>query len=93
LQCFCLAIKVILESVDTNVDERLWAKIPSFYNGNKFIRIMIFKDHLNIEATAILAHQDQLNDFSITPKGMLKIYLTQSIPKDILRLIFRETLA
>lgn len=84
--------KLIIQSVPCEIEEKLWAKLPSFYVGKKFIRIIPFKDHINIEAGAILEHKHQLEQFKITPKGMLKIFPNQDIPSDVLTTIFNETL-
>ncbi len=83
---------LILQSIPCEIEEKLWAKIPSYYVGEKFIRIIAFKDHINIEAKAIMEHKHQLEQFKITPKGMLQIYLNQNIPDDVLANIFNETL-
>ncbi len=84
--------KLIIQSVPCEIEEKLWAKLPSFYVGEKFIRIIPFKDHINIEAGAILEHKHQLEQFKITPKGMLQIYLNQEMPDNVLITIFNETL-
>jgi hypothetical protein len=84
--------KLILESVPYEIEEKLWAKLPSFYVGEKFIRIIAFKDHINIEAVAIMDHKKELEQFKLTQKGMLQIYLKQDIPSTVLAEIFNETL-
>lgn len=84
--------KLIIQSVSCEVDERMWAKLPSYYSGDNFIRIIPFKDHINIEAKAIYEHSEQLRQFKITPKGMLQIYHNQEIPENALKLIFSKTL-
>lgn len=52
-----------------------------------------FQNHINIEAKAIIKHQDELSNFKITLKGMLQIFVNQKVPSDILAKIFAETLA
>lgn len=84
--------KLIIQSVPYKVEEKMWAKLPSYYLGEKFIRIIPFKDHINIEARAIIEHDNQLNQYKKTPKGMLQIYLNQDIPENVLNSIFRKTL-
>lgn len=74
-------------------EETLWAKLPSYYVGAAFVRLIPFKDHINIEAQAVLRHAEALAGYRITPKGMLQIYLKQAIPCDVLKQIFTETLA
>ena len=84
--------QVIYDSASSEIDETLWAKLPSYYVGESFVRLIAFKDHINVEAKTIADHKDELKDFKITPKGMLQIYTNQSIPKEILAQIFIETL-
>lgn len=84
--------ELVIKSVPSEIEEKLWAKLPSYYTGKNFVRIIPFKDHINIEAAAILEHKSQLEKFNITPKGMLQIYLNQNIPYSILRDIFIGTL-
>jgi uncharacterized protein YdhG (YjbR/CyaY superfamily) len=82
----------IINSSPQQIEEKLWAKIPSYYVEKRFIRLIPFQDHINVEATAILDYKNELSQFRITTKGMLQIYLNQSIPKDILSTIVKETL-
>lgn len=77
--------------VSCELEEGLWAKFPSYYAGKSFVRLIPFKDHINIEA-AVISYKEELADYKITPKGMLQIYLKQDIPSEILKRIFAETL-
>ena len=83
---------MVYDSVSCDVEEKMWAKIPSYYAADKFVRLIAFKDHINIEATAIEEHKGELSDYKITPKGMLQIYMKQNIPQNILKQVFQETL-
>ncbi len=73
-------------------DEELWARLPSYYVGEKFVRLIPFKDHINIEAAAIPCHKDGLAGYKITPKGMLQIFIGQEVPCEELKKIIKETL-
>lgn len=84
--------QLIYDSTPSEPKETLWAKLPSYYVGENFVRLIPFKDHINIEATAITEHKEELTGYKITPKGMLQIFLKQDIPTDILKKIFAETL-
>ena len=84
--------QLIYDSASTEPNETLWAKMPSYYIDESFVRLIPFKDHLNIEANAIIEHKEELTGYKITPKGMLQIFLKQDIPTDILKKIFAETL-
>lgn len=83
---------LIMETVTDKIEEKLWAKLPSFYVGERFVRIIPFKDHINIEAVKIRDYISQLDQYKITAKGMLQIYIDQDIPYDILRKVFIDTL-
>lgn len=83
---------LILESVSVEPEETLWAKLPSYYAGDSFVRLIAFKDHINIEASAITDYKEELTGYKITPKGMLQIFVNQEIPTDVLKQIFVKTL-
>ncbi len=89
---FVMLDELVHDSTSETVEEKLWAKIPSFYVGDHFVRIIPFKDHINIEAKAILSHKESLNEFQITPKGMLQIKHTQTVPVEEIKMIIRESL-
>ena len=84
--------ELIFDNAPSAPTEMLWARIPSYYVGSKFIRLIPFGDHVNVEASAILSHSEELKGYKITPKGMLQIYLKQRIPSEILSEVFAETL-
>jgi len=92
VQRFKILYNLILESTSQGIEEKLWARLPSIYCGNRFVRLIPFKDHINIEAKGILAYQDQFHGYKITPKGMLQIGHEQEIPGELLKLIFKESL-
>lgn len=84
---------LIYNSSPAEPTETQWARMPSYSVGESFVRLIPFKDHINIEAQAVLRHAEALAGYRITPKGMLQIYLKQAIPCDVLKQIFTETLA
>ena len=84
--------QLIFDTVSPEPEETLWAKLPSYYIGESFVRLIPFKDHINIEAQGTLQHREELSGYKITPKGMLQIYLKQDIPYEVLKQIFAETL-
>lgn len=92
IEMFTSLRELIYKSVSADLTETMWAKLPSYYVGEKFVRLIPFKDHINIEAQAIIQHKEELADYKITPKGMLQVYVNQNIPKDVLLQIFAETL-
>lgn len=84
--------QLIFNSVAIDLEETMWAKLPSYYNGEKVVRLIPFKDHINVEASAVIQHKDKLADYKITPKGMLQIFAKQGIPSGPLKQVFAETL-
>ena len=82
---------LILAQAGIPLIEKLWSNLPTFTDGEHFIRVIPFKDHLNIEAKAIQNYSDELKDFKMTPKGMLQIGIKQRIPEEILIRIIIET--
>ena len=82
----------VLESALPEPAEVMWAKLPSYYAGESFVRLIPFQDHINIEAKALALHMDELAGYRLTPKGMLQIYINQEIPAALKR-IFAQTLA
>ena len=83
---------IIFDSASSKPEELLWAKLPSYYVGASFVRLIPFKDHINIEAKTAAEHKGELQGYKMTPKGMLQIFVGQKIPVDVLRQIFAETL-
>ncbi len=84
--------QMIFDSVSCKPEETLWAKLPSYYVGDAVVRLIPFKDHINVEAQAVMQHKEELAGYKITPKGMVQIYLKQDIPCEVLKQIFAETL-
>ena len=85
--------QVVFEATQLKPEEKLWAKLPSYYVNDTFVPLIPFKDHINIEAQAISKHREELEGYKITPKGMLQIALKQELPVELLKKIFAETFA
>lgn len=93
IQVLFLELRGLVYSIaPQDIEEKLWAKLPSYYMGPAFIRLIPFKDHINVEASAISEYRSELEVYKVTPKGMLQLYLSQTIPCEILSRIFRDTL-
>ena len=84
--------QMILDSAPCEPEETMWAKMPSFYVGKNFVRLIPFKDHINIEARTIIEHREELPGYKISPKGMLQIFANQQIPREALMRVFKDTL-
>ena len=44
---------LIFDSISSEPQETMWAKLPTYYVGESFVRLIPFKDHINIEAKAV----------------------------------------
>ena len=84
--------QMILDSAPCEPEETMWAKMPSFYVGKNFVRLIPFKDHINIEERTIIEYREELPGYKISPKGMLQIFTNQQIPREVLMRVFKETL-
>lgn len=83
---------LIFDSVSGEITETMWARLPSYYVGENFVRLIPFRDHINVEASAVAACREALAGYKLTSKGMLQIFVNQQIPDTILPRIFWETL-
>lgn len=83
---------IIVDVTKGKVKTKLWARMPSFYIEEKYVRLIPFKDHINIEASAIVDYKNKLSAYKISSKGMLKIYMNQSIPEEILRMVIIDSI-
>lgn len=92
IELFNKLSKIIKDSIKVELEEKIWAKMPSFYYEDRFVRLIPFKKHINIEAKAIKNNLKKLSNYIITPTGMLKIEVNQEIPVEVLTNIFQETL-
>ena len=84
--------ELIFKSASSEPQETMWAKLPSYYVGDAFVRLIPFKDHINIEARAVAEYKEKLVGYKVTPKGMLQLYVKQEIPVEVLKRVFEETL-
>lgn len=92
-ELFGILYEMILNSCNIEIEEKMWANMPSFYCGNNFIRLIPFKKHINVEASAIKDYLDDLDGYTVTPKKMLKVEVGQVVPTNTLELIFHDTLS
>lgn len=83
---------LIFECSTESVEEKMWAKLPSYYVGDRFVRLIPFKDHINIEAVGLGEHQSALGKYKFTPKGMMQISPEQDIPREVLKAAFARSL-
>jgi hypothetical protein len=89
---FFIISEIIYKAAGVPLEAKIWAGLPSFYLNENFIRIIPFKDHINIEASAIKKYSNLLKEYKITPKGMLQIFNSEQIPFNALELIFKDSL-
>ena len=84
--------RLLLEGAPGGIEERMWAGMPSYVAGERFVRLIPFRDHVNIEASAVARHREKLAGYAVTPKGMLQLYPGKDVPREALIRIFTKTL-
>lgn len=84
--------EVVFSIEDISIEEKMWAKLPSYYYGDKFLRIIPFKDHINIEAEGFVRHANDFEGCKFTSKGMLQIKTNYVVDFEKLKIVFSETL-
>lgn len=85
--------KIIYDSVFFAITEKMWANQPSYYVNDLFVRLIVFNDHINIQASAITQFKEELNGYKTSKTGMLQLHKNDDIPTEILKKIFNITLS
>ena len=89
----CFAVREVIYALpQLKIEEKMWAKMPSYYCSSRFIRIIPFKNHVNIEASGFALHKEAFEGCTFTPKGMLQLFPKQKMDLQLLRLAFLDTL-
>lgn len=84
--------KIVYDACPTAI-EKMWAGLPSYYSKDQFVRLIPFKDHINVEAVTLVDFKTELNGYKFTPKNMLSIFVGETIPETILFKVFYTTLS
>ncbi len=93
IAALCFAIReTIFALPQLKIEEKMWAKMPSYYCGDRFIRIIPFKNHINLEASGFALHKKEFEGYLFTPKGMLQLFPKQNVDTQLLQLVFLDTL-
>ncbi|HMM01072.1 MAG TPA: DUF1801 domain-containing protein [Bacilli bacterium] len=87
-----LKLRKLIFKCEPQVEEQMWAGLPSYYFGDCFIRLIPFANYVNIEASGIRKHIEELSGYKLTPKKMLKLSTGENIPWELMIKIFDETL-
>ena len=80
-------VRSLIHDNSSEISEKMWSKVPCFYNNKINIVLRVFDSHFNFITDSVLKYKDELTDYKITPKGMLQIYDHQELPLDILKKI------
>jgi hypothetical protein len=55
-----------------------------------FVRLIPFKDHINVEAKAVLSHTDELLPYKVTPKGRPQMRHDQQVLHELLKAVLEN---
>lgn len=91
IELFTKIREIVFSVENVEIEEKLWAKLPSYYVNEKFVRIIPFKDHLNIEATGLQYYLEELKEYKFTPKLMLQIKVSQKVNEAVIKKAFEKT--
>lgn len=84
--------KIIYNSTKKQIEEKMYAKLPSYYVTDFYVRLIPFRDHINIETSSLKVnkYKECLSLYKITPKGMLQIYLGQTLNTNLFKTLFND---
>lgn len=51
--------EMIFNSASSELKETIWAKLPNYYVGESFVRLIPFRNHINIEAKAVSEYKER----------------------------------
>lgn len=80
-------IRITIHECITEIQEKMWTKVPCFYTDKTNIVIRVFDDHINFVSDSVVKYKDELSQYKITPKGMIQIFDNQELPLDTLKKI------
>ena len=91
IRLFMKTRDIVLSIDGISIEEKMWAKLPSYYYGGKVVRIIPFKDHINIEADGLAKHASKFEDSSLHQRECLQIQYNQEVDFDALKTVFLDT--
>lgn len=83
-------IRALIHTKNSEVNEKMWTRVPCFYIGKESIVIRVFGDHINFIADTVTEYKNELSQYKITPRGMLQIFDDQDLPLDTLKKIISD---
>lgn len=92
IQTLFLKLRELVQcSTSEPVEEKLWAKLPSYYVGGRFVRLIPFQNHINVEASGLARFRTDFDTYDFTQKGMLQLKPNERIPEETLKAAFQDT--
>lgn len=82
-------VKDLINSIEPDITPYMWGGVPTFQRGNHYVRIIVFKDHLNINTSIGISVKELNPTYIITPKGMVQIFHHESLDIDWLKTLFQ----
>ncbi len=78
----------LLESKDIHIEPYLWAGVPTFQTSNRYVRFILFKDHININTSLGISVLELKPPYKVTPKGMVQLFLDDPMDEAFFKLLF-----
>lgn len=83
-----MKIRDVIYGLSLDIEEELWANMPTYKHGSNFVRLIAFKDHINVNMSKGMLLANKQNIYQITPKGMMKIFLGEKFDDGLLKEMF-----
>jgi hypothetical protein len=82
-------LRQLLFQVEPNIEPYLWAGVPTFQTTNRFVRFILFKDHININTSLGISILELKPPYKVTPKGMVQLFLSDILEEAWLVELFK----
>jgi hypothetical protein len=83
-----LQLVALLESNDIYIEPYLWAGVPTFQTSNRYVRFILFKDHININTSLGISILELKPPYKVTPKGMVQLFVDDPIDEAFIKKMF-----
>lgn len=82
-------LRQLLSQIEPNIEPYLWAGVPTFQTTNRYVRFILFKDHININTSLGISVLELKPPYKVTPKGLVQLFLTDTLDEVWLLELFR----
>ncbi len=92
IQDIFYTLRNIIYSLSLDIKEKMFINLPSYYYGDKFVRIIPFKEYVNIQALGFALNEKDFEGYTFSPKGMIQITPNDTINEEKFKKAFKDSL-